>query len=100
SADEFSLLKRGNYRQLVNIYNWISKQYSDSSQDSVRRDFLYAAREIERWHLIHQRSLTPLIRMEFLRWMTGYGLGISRVGIVRGLGFLTASLIPLIVKIR
>ncbi|MDP8244485.1 MAG: hypothetical protein P9L94_10430 [Candidatus Hinthialibacter antarcticus] len=100
SSDEFPLIKRNNFSQLVEIYSWIASQYSDSNQDGLKRDFLFSAKEIDRRRLIQQKLMTPLIKMELRRWMTGYGLGLSHVGLIRGAAVFFTSLAPLFVKIR
>ncbi len=100
TADEKQLILRDDYESLQELYKWIAERYSHAGQNSKRNDFLYSSKEIERWDYINKRFVPSIIRMEILRWTTGYGLGLARVGVIRGAVMGAATILPVFIKMR
>ncbi len=92
TADEKVLLSKHRYEQIQRIYQWIAEQYARSGNMAMETNFLYSSREIERLKIHHSGLPMDKLRIEFRRWITGYELGFSLLGPVKGFASLLLAL--------
>lgn len=91
-ADESAMIDARRFRDLIKLYEWIAEQHAHAGNYRMQDDFLYSSREIQR--LDRRRFGSPLENMkwELSRWTNGYGLGLSRGVLLKGLTSLLASI--------
>lgn len=88
TADERNLLSKYRYEQLHQIYQWIAEQYSRKGNKVMEANFLYSCREVERLKFYYSGLPVDKLKMELRRWITGYELGFSLLGPIKGLASL------------
>jgi hypothetical protein len=99
-ADEPLLLQTCRFSELQELYQWIALQYHHCGNKKKQKDFLYALHEIQKLERKYQGRWSEFLKLELSKWITGYGLGVSRVGLIKGTTALCAATFPLFTKLR
>jgi hypothetical protein len=100
AADEPTLLARNEHESLQKVYSWIADNYGKTGQKRLQKEFLFSCKEIERMGAIRKRFIPMMLKMEILRWTTGYGLGVPRIALIRGACVNAAAILALFIKMR
>lgn len=99
-ADEEALLESHNYEELKRLYGWLAVQYARGGNKKMHTDFLFSIREVERIERLHNKQYGQALLMECSRWTAGYGLGFSKIGLIKGSLSLLTSLFLILDRFR